>query len=292
MRLIFKRCKLKRDKRTGKPRPRSAVATLAYVYRELKNQGDVVAIEGRATGGGVITGNAKLDAIALGSRAPEGKSQVGHYTLAAEGNGGPETTAKLLRAGHAWAARYLGGRGYVLVVHGNHLHIVVELYDDKGRALYIDDEQYEAMKRLEFTSEFEANDQTPRPDRPGRTFDPKAVRSHANRFAMRLLRGETSWKKMIREKEITPGREKDGKMTSFDFKDEKGRVFRIKVATVEGFVASERQRQATAQTKVKARELGEQAKKIMGQGLGDLIDQVDEIAQGEPTQTPSRGRAR
>lgn len=290
MKAITKRCKLKRDKKTGKPRPRSARTTLAYVYREAENKGDVIAIEGRLSGGGVITGNARLDAIALASRAPVGKSEVGHYTLAAEGSG-PEVTQKLLRAAHAWAARYAPGRGYVLIVHDNHVHIIVELYDDKGRALYIDDDQYEAMKRLEFTTEFESNDQTPNPSRA--RFDPKAQGAQARALALRLVDGKTSWETLLKTGEITPARVNDkGEVMSFTCRQADGREIRVRVSTVQAFIERERKKRAQGEAKAKAAALGEHAKKIMSKGLGDLINQVDEIAQGEPTPTPSKVRSR
>jgi hypothetical protein len=301
MKAIFKRCKLKRDKTTKAPRPRSAKRTIAYALREAAgaNKCDVVAVEGRGPGGGELFGDAALDAIAFSSQAPAGKSEVGHYVLAAEDEASPEVTAGLLRAGHAWAAKYLDDdRGYLLVAHGQHLHIIPEMYNSAGRAFYVDDDLYERMKKLEFTNEFQANDQTPNPNR--RTYDPKAVRSRAHTLALRLLAegtktGET-WERLKDIKEISAGRAKDGKTTSFDYKEEDGRLLRISVANVEEHLERERKRRATAElkvTKAKVAALGEESKKLMSRGLGDLVDVVDEIATAEPVpQAQTKGRSK
>lgn len=292
MNAIVKRCKLKRDKATGKPRPRSARTTLAYVYREAAkaNKGDVLAIEGKLPGGGVISGNAQLDAIALASRAPAGKSEVGHYVISAKGAASPELTRMLLRSGHAFARKYLGARGYVIAVHDNHGHVITEMYDDKGRALYIDDDTFERMKRLEFTTEFEANDQTPNPNRP--KFDPKAQGAQARALALRLVDGKTSWETLLKTGEITPARVNDrGEVMSFTCRHG-DREIRLRVSTVEAFVERERKRRVQVQAKAKAAALGEHAKNIMSKGLDRLLDEIEEVAHGEPTQTPTRGRAR
>lgn len=295
---VFKRCKQKSDKLTGKARPRSARRTFSYVLGEGagKNAHAVTAVEGRGPGGTALFGDARLDSIAFASRAPVGRSEVGHYTLAAAGEGSPAKRLGLLRAGHAFARAYLDDdQGYMLVVHKDqHVHIIPELYNAAGRAFYVDDDLYAAMKRLEFTNEFQANDQTPNPNR--RMFDPKAVNSLASAFARRILDGKTSWEKLLRDKEIAPCKVKDGQMTSFECTDARGRLLGIKVATVEAHVERERKRRADAEvrnTKAKAAALAENAQRMMGKGLGDLIDVVDEIATSEPTQAPApHGRSR
>jgi hypothetical protein len=307
MKAVFKRARQKKDKKTDKPRPRSAKRTIAYALREGTgaDKDPVLAVEGRAPGGGAIFGDAKLDAIAFASRAPVGKSEVGHYLLAAEGDPSPEVTAKLLRACHAWAEKYLDDdRGYLLVAHRQHVHVMPEMYGAAGRAFYVDDDLYMRMKMLEFTTEFEANDQTPKPDRPRRTFDLKAVNSRANVLALRLLAeeatpGKTTWQRLKDIKEISSGRVKGGEATSFDYKEEDGRLLRISVANVEAHMERERKRRVTAEaiaTKAKAGQaaaLGEQAKKMMSKGIGGMFEELEQVAQGDPTpvQAP-RGRSK
>lgn len=295
MKAIFKHIILKEDPKTGERRPRSAKRTIAYALREGTgaDKDPVLAVEGRAPGGGAIFGDAKLDAVAFASRAPLGKSEVGHYFLAAEGEPSPQVTAKLLRACHAWAEKYLDDdRGYLLVAHRQHVHIIPEWYNSAGRAFYVDDDLYMRMKLLEFTREFEANPQTKDPTKQRRTFDPKAVNSRACSIAKRILDGKTSWEKLIREKEITPCKVKEGKVITFECTDANGRLLGIKVATVEAHIERERKRRAAAEVKAKANALAQNARVMMGRGLGDLIDQIDEIAQAEPVPQAPRGRSR
>lgn len=287
--------RFKDSKRTGKKSLRRAVSTLEYVY-----EGDVVAIEGRFVGG-VVTGDARLDALALASRARKEKSEVAHYYISpektvGEGESEEEILKKMLRAGHAWARVYAPGRSYVLVVHRDrHVHIVVESYNANGRALHISASAKRAMQLLEFTTDFQPNQQTPNP-KLRRTYDRKAVNAHAKVLGRRLVDGETTWEKLLLSKEISSGRTKAGQLISFDCRDAEGQLLRISVVNVEKHAERERKRRASAEsalaTKAKAQLLASSARRMMSKGLSDAIAVVDEIATEVPVATGPRGRTR
>lgn len=274
--------------------PDSASAVLSYVYRQRRvenevSRSEVVAWEGAAVGG-VIVGDACRDAAAFTSRCPAGKRSVGHAVISAEADeAGIEN--KLMKSGHSWAARFAPGRAHVVIVHKKdrdcshpHAHVIYERYGPEGTVVHFSRADLREMVGMKFTDQFQAvrPDGSPSPYRGAAPVYPHARRLAAREVAELLLKGET-WNSLLQKKVITPCRVREGEVTSFLFNEK-----RLRVATVERLVDGERKRRTTAQGKAQARELGEQAKRMMRGGIGDLIDQMEEVAHAEPTQAPPR----
>lgn len=184
------------------PVPASAAGVLRYCYRQRKgdsarDRAGVLAVAGHSEGG-VLFGDARLDAEVLKSRCPPGKNAVKHVLISPEKND-PDVVKRLLRAGQHWCQRFAPGRSFVLIVHNPdkdsphiHLHIVVENYNNEkaihgGKAAALD------MVGMRFTDAFAAvrEDGSPSPSRGASKVYPHAPDLKAQEVVQLLDGGET-----------------------------------------------------------------------------------------------------
>jgi len=256
-------------------RPGSARALLRYCYRKRQrddavSKREVSAIESICYSG-YITGDPAVDGVIFESRCRRGFSESQHVVISAEKKE-EGVNAKLLKAGHEWARRFAPRRSYVVVVHSSdvegshpHAHLIVENYGPKGTGLKFSRADLREMAALTFTQEFQAVRfaGSPSPTKGAAQVYPHARRLMAREVAELLLKNET-WGSLLGKKLIVPAREKNGKPMSFIYREQ-----RLRVATVERLVATERARRAQ-------REVATMARKAARRGIGGLFDLVGE----------------